>query len=182
MKKKLLLDLDGLLVDWHAGVFKVHNLNIPRKDLTWDFWKALNISDDDFYRPMGYAFWRDLPWTSEGPRLLKLLENIVGKDRIYISTSPADVIGCMDGKKAWIKANMPDYKYRFSIGPAKEIAASANTCLIDDRDKNCMNFKNEGGFTVLAPRPWNILRSLTDDQGGFKVKYVVDQVKKWLET
>jgi 5'(3')-deoxyribonucleotidase len=180
VNKTILLDMDGVLVDFHAGAFKAHGVSVPRKDLRWDFWKALGITDKDFYAPLGREFWAELPWTGEGPRLLRLLERLVPRERIVILTAPVDTAGCYDGKVDWIRRHIPEYQENFLVGPAKFATSHVDSCLIDDRDKNCVKFTNEKGTAILVPRPWNVLRTLTDENGSFKVKYVIDQVKRFI--
>lgn len=158
-KPVLYLDLDGVLVDFVRGALRAHGQYIPFPDVRWDFWRQMDgsngeMTEIEFWKPMGRSFWEHLPWTPEGKNFLALLEAIAG-DRIVLLTSPSDNDGAVDGKIAWIKRELPAYTRRFFVGPPKALAASPMKILVDDYGVNVEKFNDEGGRFVLVPRPWN---------------------------
>ena len=46
---------------------------------------------------------------------------------------------------------------QFLIGPSKHLCAKPGVLLIDDSDKNVAAFQEQGGSSLLVPRPWNSL-------------------------
>lgn len=154
---KVLLDLDGVLVDFVGGAAKHHGFD-PKLANCWDFMPNTGISPADFWAPLGKRFWSNLDWTPEGPAILKVVEAAVGAANVCVLTSPCDTEGCAEGKLRWIRDNMPDYRRRYFLGTAKEFVASHKLTLVDDHDKNVDQFLKAGGGGVLVPRPWNRLR------------------------
>jgi len=173
------LDMDEVLVDFIGGALRLHNKDLPRKDIPWGIAEACGFVGDQvskFWAPMGYEFWKNLEWTSEGRSFLEKLEKIFD-DRIVLMTSPCETEGCADGKIAWIKQHLPRYRRRFFIGPPKHLSASPTKILIDDHEGHIDNFYNEAGQVVLVPRPWNRDRHLTDENGNFDVDQVIARVE-----
>jgi len=157
---KLLLDLDGTLVDFVGGAIKYHNLpidiyNRPENLGEFDIVKLSGISPQEFWEPLGYNFWLNLSWIDEGKEILELCEEVIGSENICILTSPIITSGCLQGKIDWIAREMPKYKRSFLIGPRKEFCARADNILIDDSDSNVSKFIAHGGRSILVPRPWN---------------------------
>ena len=68
----------------------------------------------------------------------------------------------MDGKLEWIKKNCPRYISHFLFGPARKALAHREAFLIDDRDKNTIEFEENGGNSILIPRPWNARHTMLD--------------------
>ena len=156
------LDMDGVLVDFVAGAHKVHGKTYEYKSVTWEFMKHFGVSNNDFWAPMGFDFWADLPWTKEGPELLRGLERYF-PESIVLMTSPCLTVGSVEGKVEWIRRNMPNYARKFFVGPAKHLAAGPGKVLIDDHDNNVDLFRLYGGNAVLIPRPWNRLADFAPD-------------------
>lgn len=145
---KLLLDMDGVPVDFVRGVLKKFGVKTPYEDIRWNFLDTVPGA----WEQMDRQFWRDLDWTPYGQELYAKLLKRFGAERMMIMSSPCDTAGCMDGKLDWIRRHMPELKRRFLFGPAKDIGAGV---LLDDRNENVDLFKKAGGFGVLFPQPWN---------------------------
>lgn len=175
------LDMDGVLVDFVAGACQVHRstLYLEPHLVTWDFWKTMGHTEAEFWAPMGFNFWADLNWTSEGSELLKRIEDIFGEN-VVLMTSPCDTIGSVEGKVEWIRRNCPTYSRRFFVGPPKHLTAAPSKLLVDDSDDNISKFKAAGGQAVLVPRPWNASRHLMTPGGGFVVADVLNQLRRKL--
>ena len=160
----ILLDMDGVVVDFVSGALRLHGLKRP-EPVAWNFYEQLGLSADDFYAPMGPAFWADLHWTQEGRDLLRELE---ARDEIVLCTSPLRTRGCVEGKERWIRKHAPEYWNRVAFLGEKFLLAGAGT-LIDDSEANVEAFRAAGGRAILVGREWNsggvfdldaILRSL----------------------
>lgn len=168
--KTILLDMDGVLVDFHKGVFELLEIPMPKvlPDVGFDIYKAvhqlkpgLNLTVSQFWELFDHDFYVDLDWTQEGRVILEHAENLAGPD-VFIMTSDIFTIGCTSGKVQWIQENMPDYKRKYLIGAPKFLAAHSHTMLVDDKDKNCEWFRDRESNWVLVPRPWNKLRHASD--------------------
>ncbi len=59
---------------------------------------------------------------------------------------------------------MPNYGRRYLMGPAKHFCSGPGRVLIDDSDKNVIEFLRSGGQAILVPRPWNMLRGMNAAQ------------------
>lgn len=159
------LDLDGVLVDFVGGAFRLHGRSVPAADVQWGFPEQLGFSgvnDPAFWEPMGFDFWAGLAWTPEGRDVLRSVEAAFG-DRVAVMTSPCDTPGAVEGKVAWVRRELPAYRRRFFVGPAKDMAAGPGKVLVDDHDANVDKFVAAGGAAVLVPRPWNRRRDETVD-------------------
>lgn len=182
MKPVCFLDMDGVLVDFTGGAFKLHGRSIPVSEIQWDFCSQMGFDGTDdtaFWAPMGFEFWRDLDWTTEGCDLLDKIELIFGgPENVCLLSSPCKTPGCIDGKLAWIAKNAPQYSRRNLIGKPKELVASPHKILVDDYDANVEKFAKAGGRTVLIPRSWNRRRNETSPVFGL---FDVDAIANELE-
>lgn len=153
----LMLDMDGVIVDFVRGCFKKFDrTDIRYEDISWDLEKIFfpDAPPKHFWNQLGYEFWATLPWTPGGEYLLKQLVNIAGQDSIVICTSPCATRGCAEGKIEWINQNIPWLKRQFMITPVKHFAARGNI-LIDDHKPNIEKWQQHGGRGFLYPQPWN---------------------------
>jgi len=161
---RILLDMDGCIADFLGGACKFHNkpyAGHPHdpdnqvEQTSWDIEPIFQMTAPELWEPLGYEFWRDLeplPWCHE---IVALLNARFGEENICLLTSPIRTDGCIDGKMAWIRKHVPQFRRRFLIGPAKQFAASPRHCLVDDHHKNIEVFKEAGGHTFLFPAPYN---------------------------
>lgn len=161
--KRLLLDLDGVLVDFVRGACRLHNQKSPYLDGYEGFYfnRHWNMSDPDLYTGMDRRFWQELDWTADGRSIFNLVDSHFGPENTCILTTPCPIDGCYDGKLDWIKMHLPKaYHRRYLIGTRKEFCAGDDRVLIDDRDENIDEFVAAGGHGLLIPRPWNRGRKL----------------------
>jgi 5'(3')-deoxyribonucleotidase len=165
MIKKILLDLDGVLVDFVGGACELHGVDDPyasgEADAAgeYDVIKLLGMRAQTFWAPMGYEFWANLKPYAHLRRVVDLAESAVGAENICILTSPPLTAGAVEGKMAWIRKHLPDYRRRFLVGPAKEFCAAPDHLLIDDYQRNIDRFCGAGGQGLLFPAPWNDLHA-----------------------
>lgn len=159
--KTVLLDMDGVLVDFMKGAHKYHGIpydyekNYPYRLNDWDFDKNLPISAKEFWLSLDSWFWDGLAWTAEGRYILMQLEAAFGADNIYLCTTPTCNPASAEGKLVWIAKNLPSYINRYVLTPNKSLLANPETLLVDDSDKNINEFVAKGGKAITIPRKWN---------------------------
>ena len=161
---KILLDLDGVLVDFVSGACRAHGRPDPfAEPLNPEVADQFGMDEiwgmdiNEFWEPMKEAsFWEGLEFMPDAKEILKFCERAVGMDNVCLLTSPSRGSGPVVGKVNWIEKHMPEYKRRFLIGSAKEFCASRRSILIDDSDKNTEAFTEAGGNMILVPRAWNM--------------------------
>lgn len=165
------LDMDGVLVDFVSGSLRYHGKHLPMSEVRWEFPKQVGFSGTwaaEFWDKLDFDFWANLEWTPEGRDLLWVVEQKFG-DNVILMTSPCDTPGSVEGKIAWIKNNLPKYRRKFMVGPAKHLTAGPGKVLVDDHEGNTDKFVEHGGRAVLVPRPWNRRLPETDANGCFSV-------------
>src|SRR5574337_562196 len=153
-RKKILLDMDGVIADFIGGAARIHGKDASTV-ATWDFLEEWEIAPKDFWSPLGRDFWANLNPTDEAFGIVKMCECAVGPENVCLLSSPCLTDGCMEGKLDWIRRHFPQYSRRYLFGPKKEFCSSADRLLIDDSDANCASFRHAGGQAFLFPRPWN---------------------------
>ena len=157
--KRILLDMDGVLVNFVGGMMSALGKPWPydkKKSLgVWNVEKLWGLEDDEFWAPCNYSdFWAELEWLEDGRRILEICEKYVGRENVYISTSPSLSPNAWKGKAEWLQKHMPEYHGRVLMGSCKEILAPVGV-LVDDYDRNVQRFRDNGGTAVPVPRPWN---------------------------
>lgn len=158
---KILLDMDGVLVDFVGSACKWHGLDHFFDDSInhgkWDINQMLPsyLPPKEFWGDLGYNFWRQAEPMPDFRPIMKTIESIFRIEDICILSSPCATARCMDGKEQWIRQWLPEYKRRFLFGSKKEFCAGPNRILIDDYDVNVSTFRENGGQAVLVPRLWN---------------------------
>ena len=167
------LDLDGVLVDLYAHAHKPNDLkplaSWPAGE--YNIARAYGYCDSDFWPNMDWAaFWEQLPWTSDGKLILNLCENAF--DDVCIVSRPCGP-NCAAGKIRWIEKNLRGY-YRqgdYLIGPGKKHLGHPGAALVDDSDKNVIEFIQKGGKGILVPRRWNSAHHISDPIRALKVHF-----------
>lgn len=167
----ILLDMDGVLVQWNEAVCEL----LGKPGLVVDRFKTaecLGISNDEMWESIddiGADFWANLKpysWTDE------LLE-LVGGFPWTIATAYAQDETCSQGKHRWLNNRFGRNFEGMMIGKRKWLMAGPGRVLIDDREKNVIDFDFHGGFGILFPQPWNENRHLCDR----RMEYVRDQLE-----
>jgi hypothetical protein len=155
MFKQLFLDMDGVIVDFDAGVRRKYHVDwyptewkIPYAKFGTDFktfWAGLDSG----------VFWNRLPWTKDGKRIQAIVEPM----RPVILTAAAMPFA-VPGKLMWLKREYPaaikDRRVLICNGHAgKAAVAGPGKILIDDKNENIDEWEKAGGMGILYPRPWN---------------------------
>ena len=167
MKRKLFLDVDGVLCNWVKGAHEVHGVPYDpewpyiKGPAGWDFYKdpRFDVTFDHLFDGMARQFWANLEWMPDGKEILSVCEEYFGDD-ICLLTAPHHGDGVVDGRLDWIESQMPQYRKRTLVGSCKEVIAEVggrNAILVDDWDRNLDAWKKAGGTAIHCPRPWNSL-------------------------
>lgn len=171
MDYKVFLDLDGVIADFDGAVIKHLDLDITHEQIS-DWW-ALNrafsrkmmreTTHEDLWGMLPVDLFANLRFTKEAKMILTLVDPY----KPCIITMPPGVAfraGDAGYKEKWIAMNMHHYykEGRYLIGMAKHLVAGPGKLLIDDSDRNCAAWREEGGAAILFPRPWNEHRHIDD--------------------
>lgn len=176
---RIFIDMDGVLVDYYAGVCRAFG-RTPWPYCCrlgeWNFFRSepLNLTDAQVAPIMGREFYANLDWLPDGGEIVTEAACLVGEKNVYLLTSPWDTEGCRDGKADWVKRHLPDYYRRLLIGSPKEACSYPGSVLLDDSEVNCRTFagvKNPGR-AVLVPRPWNARHAEAIPENGMMRNFV----------
>ena len=149
---ELMLDLDGVLVDFIGDAFRFHGIDPDTIIDNWNIAEAAGMSSKDFWKPLGHDFWANLTWLPDGKEILQICKSWFTVENICLLTSPTLNTGCASGKLEWIQKELPDFSRQFLIGPAKRFCSNKHRILIDDGNHNIENWD---GPSILLPRNWN---------------------------
>jgi 5'(3')-deoxyribonucleotidase len=161
-------DLDGCLADFVRGCFAFHGKSLPYDEVQWDFDKQLELTPEEFWSPLGYEFWKNLPVLNDGAMVLNETVATIGLDNIGVLTSPCQTAGCVDGKLDWIRSNFPYLDRKVLVGSAKYLCSGPGRILIDDLGKNIEAWEASGGVGILYPQPWNANKGKKIDLGKYR--------------
>lgn len=158
------LDQDGVLADFVGGACRVHgkcNPFVLKKNLgQFELVKLWNMTEAEFWKPIdatGEFFWTELEPTAEAKDIVDLAVGVFGLENVAVLTAPSSDLGCVPGKRAWMKRWFPklERKMIFANASNKHFLAGPGRFLVDDRDSNIEDFTASGGTGILVPRPWN---------------------------
>lgn len=177
-KKKALLDMDGVVVDFVRGVLKWYGSDVSYGDITWNLEKTVapTLEPSVFWDNLGYDFWVNLPFTPKGQLLTQYVLQMFGEENVCICTSPCRTPGSIEGKIEWIRRHIPQLQRRFMVTPVKEFAASKNRFLLDDNNENCKKFNEAGGVSILIPQPWNDRNERIDADFNFNIAEIAQEL------
>lgn len=165
MINHILLDMDGVLVDFNKGACVVHNKLDAHKNIdNWYYYKDWGMTENDFWGPIDKTknFWLNLeeyPWTDELISLVK--ESGIN---FTISTRPSENHNSFSEKYKWIERKFGRRFNNVMFGRQKYLMAKPNVLLIDDGDKNVNEFITHGGSAILFPQKWNVNAHLIDNR------------------
>ena len=153
---RIFLDMDGVLVNWHAGVEKVLGIKFTDEQLIErqiecslgiepiKFWKAIDDYD---------CFWENLepyPWFSElWKKCSDYCETFILSKPHYLSPSSSS------GKTRWLQRMLGSEFADCVFTKHKYLCANSNSLLIDDHQKMVDEFIAYGGNALLFPQSWN---------------------------
>ncbi len=181
--KQIFLDVDDTLVDFTLAALEFVGVDLKHVDLDsfyerfgYNIVKAANElrslftvakSTSDFWNSIPRSFWASLQKTPECDSLIRGSCDLVGRENVFLLTTPIDDPECGAGKMELIRDVFPDFweDRRYLIGPPKYACAHGGALLIDDSDKNVNLFRKHHGIAALLPRPWNSLHKLRGLKG-----------------
>ena len=120
--------------------------------------------------------WRAAPKSPQCDNLIDRAASIVGREEVYLATTPTKDPQSHGDKLHWIWDNLPSWIHRqYFITPRKWLLGKPGVVLFDDHLNNCESFVKEGGEALLVPRPWNPDYS-KDTDGAINVK--LDEIQQ----
>ena len=135
---QIYVDLDNTLTDFSEKLSHILHKTI-KKDYNFGgdpkIWGAINRA--------GKNFWAHMEWMPDGHKLWDAIKEY----EPTILTAPSNHPSSREGKKEWLKENLPDVP--FIIEQKKEKYAGKNKVLIDDRKKNIEKWEEAGGIGIL---------------------------------
>lgn len=145
--------MDDVIVDWLDSCIKTMGLNMDNplvRELVETTWGMGDLIDEqrmwDIIHGAGDDWWFDLkplPW------MPLLWGELTKRWPVCILTSPSNHSSCLAGKQRWIEKYLNTRD--FLIGKHKEYCANLNSVLVDDRQKNCDLFYQNGGHVFQWP-------------------------------
>jgi len=166
LDKQVLLDMDGVLVDFTKGACSFHGVrnpytkNSPNKS-RYEIWEYFLLTFEEFFQGMDEEFWAGLPKTDEADDIVDMLDDHVGLHNVCALSHAVNSPGIHEGKVRWMNKHYPDIPVLISSAsanhdaPPKHFLAAKNRLLIDDHQDNVLRFVEHGGCGVTVPRPWN---------------------------
>lgn len=198
-KPAILIDMDGVIVDFVHGALRAHAGNIslarhldywinsgrwPKRE--WFIPKVLGITEEYFWEIIDQIpyFWEALEPYECATDLIIGCQQIVGKENVFLCSVPSRNPESASGKLKWlanwgIKIGFDSAALRrqYILTPKKHLLAHYNKILIDDSDTNCHSFVAHGGAACIYPRHWNSAGMAPDEETG--VAQVLESVKIW---
>jgi 5'(3')-deoxyribonucleotidase len=161
---KVLLDMDGVLVNFTKGMFDAFGMKNKTAEVLEYECFGTPVFPPKFHEMNNKCtreFWANLEWWPDGEQILTLVESFFEQKDIYLLTCPMPNSESWTGKYEWVIRNLPEYSERLIITRnCKSILASRDNVLIDDKEGNIEQFVTAGGKGILVPRPWNFLRTV----------------------
>jgi 5'(3')-deoxyribonucleotidase len=185
---KCYLDLDGCIVDFVGGLHKALGVEYspdkyPYESGKYDMFEDLcartgnKTNLDLLYKTCHTAeFWANLEWDSMGKQIINTIGEVFPDwhDRVCICTSPMANPDAWKGKVQWLNTYLPWVKHIAIMTAPKHLLAKPGAILVDDKDSNVTEFRENGGAAWLCPQPWNSAR------GKFGTNYL-PELKNFLE-
>jgi rfaE bifunctional protein nucleotidyltransferase chain/domain len=168
----ILLDLDGVLVDFVGAMARALNLPYKPEEFKGDYDVGKHFGlRTDLFSLFGPDFWEACDWMSDGREILEVVTQAGGAENVWICSSPTHESSSPMGKLRWIEKHLDDrWARRYVFTPHKGLLARPGTILIDDSDEVVRNFEAAGGRAILVPRPWN-------SKWGWNVSWLSDGIK-----
>ena len=111
MIDRILLDLDGVIVDFLKGAQALHGKSYPGhphdpqtqvEQTPWAIEPIWGLSPQELWAPLDRSFWSNLEPLPGMSAIISELETRFGEENICLLTSPIRTDGCIDGKMDWI--------------------------------------------------------------------------------
>jgi len=185
MTYRFLLDMDGIISDWHRAIAEHHRRPIawmtPGKESPYE---GFDIPRGKLWEGVDQAFWQSMNKTGEAD---KIVDAVLFRFQPHVCLTtllptnfeyPLDRIDSwIKGKTRWLKWHYPVLLQHFLFGTSREFCASERTILLDDMDSNVAAFKACGGNAILFPRPWNSNHHLIGKV--HLIEWLKNELDKW---
>ncbi len=154
---RVLVDLDGVLVDFFGSMAKALNLPWEPRDCRGEYDPGRMFAlPTDLFSLFGPDFWEAADPMPDGLAILKAACDAVGRDQVWLCSSPTHESSSAMGKLRWVEKHLDiHWGRRYIFTPDKFLLANERTILIDDCDEQLRRFRGAGGCIILVPRPWN---------------------------
>jgi len=188
MKPRLtiLLDLDGVLANFHQGVCDLFGVDLDKSTLPlpWPYAIQDNIADvlgkkvtsEELWNAINLnaktaGFWANLEPYDYHYKLIQMINSFGLRYRVdvIISTSPGYYHAAHSQKVQWVEKNTPYHPRMIMIGSHKHLMAKPETFLIDDCDHNVDKFRENDGNAFLWPQRWNKAASKSLGETGYLI-------------
>lgn len=153
-KYQIFVDMDGVLTNWEHQTKSLTGKTseeLQKEGGDPKMWGAIGEHGEDF--------WAKMPWTDDGKKLWNYLKKF---PQVSILSAPARSIPTSKtGKEKWIKRELgSDAKFILCRAVEKQNHANTNSILIDDMEKNVLQFKAKGGLAILHKNSEDTIRQL----------------------
>jgi 5'(3')-deoxyribonucleotidase len=170
----IFLDMDGVLADFHSAALEAHNALGLIDDWPagqYGIAEVLGISNEEFWKKIEAIpnFWNNLEPLGDG---LDLYTHLIAEGHdVYITTTPSLLPACSAAKIEWLNKYLAP-NFRHYILTEHKYLLAPNGVLIDDYDRNCLEFARAGGDSIIYPQPWNVAHRRTSERFEFVLKYL----------
>jgi len=165
-KRRIFIDIDGVLADWITPAVGILGYHPDEKDVRSRIKNGERIEDmlglptkevrTMLFEKLDESWWANLdifPWAEE------LIKNMQTMGSVCLLSSPGKhfkyaSIAC-HGKTLWVEKNFPNIP--FILTCYKEFCACSSSCLIDDSARNCEKFIKYGGKAFTFPNQYSVL-------------------------
>lgn len=178
-RKKIFVDLDGVLANFVQGAIKLFNLQdvmLPEDICSWDIANEVILGDylkgslgkmekqARFWNKINRTknFWLNLKpftWNYDLTNFIKKLD-----PKFKLCTSHIDNPNCLSEKAMWVKLYLNMSAGSIIFCTDKSLLAKSNHILLDDSDENISSFISSGGQGILFPQTWNRNCSLVSNR------------------
>lgn len=164
----IVLDIDDTLNSLTLPIMRHFGVDVEAfdydkfpREVGYDVLGAVNIllgaqwELKDFWDAIPRELWNLTPLSKESEFLLTRSAQIVGRENVFLATTPTKCPESHAAKVIWINENLPEWIHRqYFITPRKWKLANREAVLIDDHDENIKLFCQKGQG-IIVPRPWN---------------------------
>ena len=138
---KIFCDMDGVLTNFEARFEHfsgMHPQEYEKKYVREQFWHLIDTK-------IGVRFWVGMDWMPQGKKLWDFIKPY----QPDLLTSPSRDNSSRLGKNLWVKNNLnPKPRTIFAYSADKQIFASENRILIDDKKSNINEWASKGGIAI----------------------------------
>lgn len=152
----VILDLDGVLADFDAGVCALFGVDPPiHEHAGAAINEAIGVSRGQMWARIdraGRRFWEDLSPTPFADELDQLAQTY---GSLFVASSPSLSPSSAAGKVRWVQKRYGRNFRDYAVIPRKDLLAGPDRILLDDTDRHVTAFREAGGKAVLVPTRGN---------------------------